>query len=486
MLRRLASRFSRAFSSTKTTERGVRDWSAAGGLEKSIKGESQADYETPGRLLDKADELGREQGSVRTDSSIALAGDNGAHGFIDGAVGVRKYVRERHLLREAAPQQAQAAAAPGRAKGEAARSQRIRERIRDLKNDDLPQALARLQGARADVSAATRALMDKPRHLQGYFPNYAPVGFAGGAVVCFDAFVLHGALKSSGLDIVSVWGTTATVAMAIAAANHAFGVLAGAIGLAFPQHRRLALALTLFFAGMTAMISSFVLLMIFRADAIHAANAALASIAEGKIPRDFTLLISPLWMGPLQVGGSLAAITLTAFWTMAKEGRDHTEKVIAPAEAVAGEAAAEVQRVRGEIAGAEDALEQAIVDEHAIEARGKAARADYESAMKILTSAKAGEDSLGTAAKGRYKSAYHHHDTLYGNAGLWQMATPSVLGWFTRRWRNRGPAVRGAAEATVASRRAYRWAGARKRQRTRIAEPEIAGSPGNGDDPTHG
>lgn len=425
----------------------VKDWSESGRLEKEIRGESKAGYEVPGRLLQKADEMGRAQGVVRADSKEALAEGNGAHGYIDGAVGVRKTVREEATWKEVAPALRQSNSATKRAEGEADRAGHLRNHLHDLKERSLPATLTRLERARAELGKARQGLMEMPRLLRGYFSSPRPVALAAGAVVCFDGFVLHAVLATSGLDIVAIWGTTATVAAAIAAANHAFGVLAGAIGLAMPTRHRMGVAAVLFVAGLGSMLVAFLLLMVFRAEATSATNAALESIAKGESPTHLSFFISPLWMGPLQVGGSLAAISLTAFWTMAKEGREYTELTIVPAEVAVGAAAGEVAGVHAQIATATKAIENSVVAKHGIEADGLGAAADVAAALAANGAAARGEESLGEAAKGRYKASYAYHEKLYRNGGLYRMATESVRTWFTRRWRSRGAADRPASAA---------------------------------------
>lgn len=422
----------------------VQDWSEKGGLENTVRGEPRAGYEVPGLVIEQGEEMGRHQGVVRADEETALAEENGAYGCIDGAVTVRKAVRGQAVWRKVAPAHARSKSAPRRAEREVARTGHLRELLGYLRDEALPAAETALGTARDELAKARQGLMEKPRLLRGYFSTRGPVAAAAAAVVVFDAFVLHGALETSGLDVVTVWGTTATVAAAIAAANHGFGVLAGAIGLATPARHRLRVAAVLFAAGFGAMLLAFLLLMLFRAEATDATNAALESIAKGKVPDRFTFFISPLWMGPLQVGGSLAAISLTAFWTMAKEGREYTAEVIVPAERIVAEAAGRVSSLQGQIAATEQRLETAIVAKHEIEADGVAAGAEVEAALIANHAADEGEDGLATAAKGRYRAAYAYHEKLYRNAGLYRMATPSVLSWFRRRWRSRGEADRPA------------------------------------------
>lgn len=444
----------------------------------------KAGYETPALLLEGAGKLGRAQGEVRADVADALAEDNGAYVFIEGAVGKRKSVKGEATWRQIAPKYRQAETAGARADGEAARTQHIRQRVGELKERGLPLALQRLDQARTKVEVATAGLMAKPRLLRGYFSTPRPVFLAAGSVVCFDAFVLHGALVMSGLDVVSVWGTTATVAMAIAAANHAFGVLAGAIGLATPTQHRMRVAVVLFVAGFGAMLTAFLLLMVFRADATSATNEALRSIARGRMPSDLSFFISPLWMGPLQVGGSLAAISLTGFWTMAKESREYTELVIAPAAVAQATAARDVATVRGEIAAGEAALESSIVDKHGIEADGLGATADIATALAARDTAYDGEDSLGDAAKGRYRDSYAYQEKLYRNGGLWRMATPSIRAWFTRRWRSRGPADLSGDEPAMPARPFEPPLVAKRGWRPRREVSDPANASDNGGDPT--
>lgn len=429
------------------------DWSGYGDQRRLVAGEDGAGWETPSSLIEKARGLGLELGVTRVPAKEALADDARAKRYIKGAVGVRTAVRTQAAVDQIGGAYRRSATARSRKKGAEARTTQIRQRLSGLKRDALPGAERRVGEVRGRLETARRELMKKPRLLRGYFENRRPVYLAGAAVVSFDGFVLHGALASSGLDAVTVWGTTVTVPIAIAAANHAFGVLSGAIGLATPSRHRLRMASVLFVSGFGAMITAFILLMVFRADAASSTNQALELIAKGRVPTHLGLFISPIWMGPLQVGGSLAAISLSAFWTMAKEGREHSEMFIAPAETEYAKAVSELNRLRALIASTEVEIENAITDSHDVEADGSAALAEIEVVVASLEAAVKGEERLGSAAVGYYESSYTYHDMLYRNGGVWRMATPSRFNRLLRRWRTPGPTDIGAEEELVERRR---------------------------------
>ncbi len=390
---------------------------------------------------------------TRVQRDLALGPKSAAAQYIDGGVRVREGVHEQASLEGTTPARRRQATAPARKSAAAAARRGLQDWLATLKRESLPLAERRLEEARKRRDAARACLAEMPRLLRGYFESRRPVFLAGLAVVIFDGFVLHGALEASGLDKLSIWGTSIAVPMAIAAANHAFGVLAGAIGLATPPRHRLRMAAFLFVVGLGAMVVSFGLLMTFRASAADATNASLTKIAEGNFNAQLEFFVSPIWMGPLQVGGSLAAITLTAFWTMAKAGREHRAMVLAPAEAEHGRAERAVKEVEGEIEAGHARLRDSAAAEHDVDADGEAAGAEIAVAAEILAAAKGGEKGLGAALNGTYQDAYEYHDTLYRNGGVWRMALPSVFNRLTRRWRTPGPGAARASEEEVEWRR---------------------------------
>jgi hypothetical protein len=231
---------------------------------------------------------------------------------------------------------------------------------------------------------------------------------------------------------VTVWGTSLTVPLAIAAANHGFGVLAGAIGIRTPGERRLKLAAALFLAGFGALIIAFALLMIFRAVAADSMNAALTALASGHPAANLQFFISPLWMGPLQVAGSFAAVSLTALWTMAKEGREYRSETLAPAkdgrtvaEADLTTAKDEIVRQKAQIAQTRAQLDAALLAPQEIEAEAEEARAQVICLTKEFQALVNTETALSNEMGAIYKTDRNYTRATYVNGGVWRMQRPT-------------------------------------------------------------
>lgn len=403
-------------------------------------------FVTPGRLSDTATRDGIDFGTVRMPAEHALGQRAAPNRFIAGCIGVRKAVAQRDAARQITPAAQRIASAPGRKAQATTRIEAIRQRLERFTADVLAPTRERLAIATTAAADSKKAFdnarrdyLALPRMHRGYTETIKPVIFVAGGVVAFDAFVLHGVLETSGLSSATVWGTSLTVPVAIAGANEAFGVLAGAIGARVPARHRLKLAAALLAAGLGSLIIAFATLMIFRAEAVTAMNKALVAVATGHGTSQLSFFISPLWMGPLQIAGSFAAITMTALWTMAKDGREYRKLVLAPLEQALNDAERARQTTEVGVNAAEqrveqarNELEQAILLEHEIEAESQAATAEIDATKSIVAADLDVEDRLCDAMQARYEATYQHHDRLFHNGGVWRAAMATVFPRFGR------------------------------------------------------
>jgi hypothetical protein len=386
----------------------------------------------------------------------ALGREAAPNRYIAGIVGARKAIVRQNELRRGVSAAQRAATTEARKAEAKERLLVLGQRLMRLEEKLLPPVQERVERCRTTVEERKRTFDDArerllalPRAARGFFASHRPVLLVGVAVVVFDGAVLHGILEYSGMTSLTVWLTSATVPMAVGAANHGLGVLAGAIGLRVSSRHRLKLAAALFVAGMGALVVAFVLLTGFRVEAANAQNEALRALADGDAGAQLTFFISPVWMGPLQIAGSFAAITMTALWTMAKEGRDFRALVVEPARTDWHQAEADLRDAERDCGDVEQRIEQthqeletAALAEHQVEADGRAALVEADVADDALAAALDSEDELAKAMQARYEATEQYYDRIYRNGGVWRVAMatqfrrfrrPSTLGAIERR-----------------------------------------------------
>lgn len=405
----------------------VEDWTLAGGHHQLVVGEPGTGCETPSRLKSAIRILGQDLGAARTREAKALGKDAGPIRFIVGLIGVRKGVLTQ-TFRRAEIALAQRVRTVGPRKAEAKQKvQVLGQRLMRLTEHGLPAAAATAAERRRAFEQKRDEYRSLPRMVRGYFATHRPVIFVGVAVVLFDVAVLHGIMEYSGASPAQAWATSLTVPLAIGAINHGVGVLGGAIGLRSPARNRMRLAVVVFVAALGSMVVAFLLLTIFRAQAADSQNAAIQALAEGDANAQLTFLLSPIWMGPLQIAGSFTAIAMTAFWVMSKPGREFVADVLIPAKAEWEEAQIELKQVQQHIEATHQELENAALVEHQIEADGEAAQVEVDASREILSAAVATEDALAEAMQGEYVADFTYFDQIGKNGGVWRMAQSTVF-----------------------------------------------------------
>ncbi len=375
-----------------------------------LEGKIPALAQTPERLEAAARADGEALGSVRLDPAAARAADSPPKQFVDGVGRVRQAQVRRDGVAARVECDRRQATGPAR-KAEA------RVRLDNLRSR-LPSLSARRDAAKADQQASRSrldAVVDQLRALpasrRGLVSKLLLI-FIEAAVVVFDAFLVHAALEQSGMPAASVWGTTLTVPLAIAACNTAFGLLAGLVALRTPARRWLAAGALA--AGLVALLVAFGLLGYFRAEAVNAQNQELGRLAAGGQLGSLSFLISPLWMAPLQLAGSVAAMVAMALWTVGAPGRALRDQVTEHRrEYRAAEQAAD--KASAELEAAEQAVEDASLAEHQIEADVQSAAVEGPAIVEVVEVGTDGEAALAEAMKARFETAFLHHQKLYAN-----------------------------------------------------------------------
>jgi hypothetical protein len=418
-------------------------WSEFGGHDQVLRGEAGTGYETPARLKRTAQIWGQDYGAARMAENKSLGEVAAPNRWLTGAVGVRKGTLRQEHIRRMIPFGQRVRMAEARKAEAKEKLHVLGQRLMRLTEQILPPLEERAAELEHVFKAKLKEYMAMPRMLRGYFETHKIVVFVGTAVVVFDCWVLHGVLEYSGMSPVTVWGTSLTVPLAIAAINHAFGVTAGAIGLRAPANQRMKLVAVLFVAGVGAMVIAFVLLTVFRAQAADSQNQAIQALANGDTKAQLTFFISPIWMGPLQIAGSFGAIAVTAFWVMAKHGREFVTMELAPARIEWEKAVAELAQVRQRIEGTHQELETAALVEHQVEADAQAALVEADAGEDILDAAVGAEGALEGALQGEYEATYAYFDQIGKNGGVWRMAMATVFPKFGR------PYTPGATDAAA-------------------------------------
>lgn len=366
---------------------------------------------------------GTRHGAVRSPADTITRDDSATHRFIDGSSKARQgqtKVEAHHASRDA---NARYATAEARKEGKKAEQRLIKVRILG-KHAERHEAtlvlhtreteLNKAKVSRAELSAAEKGHVGLPTVL-------ACETF----VAAFDGAVIHDALERSGTTPTTVWLTSFGVPLLIGACNHGFGVLAGVIGRATPKERRLSLALTAFGVGITALVATFATLMIFRALAGDQLNAALNALAAGGSVGNLRFTVPMYWLGPAQLAGSIAAISLVALWTMGKPGRE-ARKAIIESRNARHDARNEVLRIDSEIDALVEDYKSAELAICEIDADQAAAHSELVVTQRTLNSDLESEEGIRQALKARADIEFQITSKLHQNGGVWLAAIATI------------------------------------------------------------
>lgn len=416
-------------------------WTDRGRVEQEAQGEPRTAFETPGRLLKEAEADGKRHGATRTPENIAVGPDSGAIQSILGKIKARKgaiTLRHRRQEIERAKQVAMKKPRLAANKEDEAATIRHAERL----EKELPGAEARVKEQAVVVDGWQGRYEELSRSAKGFIGDLAVLVGIEASVVVFDGGSLYSALEKAGFSEVAVWFLAGAVPLLIGATNHALGLLAGAIETKLGPNR-LRVAAGVFAAGFGMLVTAFGLLMIFRAAATSDQNHTLAQWAGGNFHSHPSFILSPLWLGPAQIAGSISSIASVALYTVAKPGRELRGRLReATGELVSREAAVKTIKQGVEAAYKERDAHRKAAHEIITEIAGVEAELDRYG--ELLEAELDGESGLGEAAEGRLRTSFDYERQLFENGDVVRAAVPSIFRFFGR-WFTPASSVRKAA-----------------------------------------
>jgi hypothetical protein len=405
---------------TTSTEHEAQDWRRYGRADQEAA--EQTGYETPGRLTDNAKYDGELYGAARVDRDEALGLGSGPRKRIDGGSNARKGVAVRDHYRARVPLAQRMATREDRKTAKAVLRTMLAERLRVLTEERLPHFRQTREQTKQELAYEREGFAELPRHRQGYFDHFGYVALVEVLVVAFDVAVLYPALKHAGLGLEggALYYVALATPLALLAINLSLGLLAGALVLRISSIGRLRVVLLGLAMGCLGLFVIFLLLAIFRAHATDIHNQA-AQTHHG-----LRSYISPWWLAPLQMLGSLAAISIMALYVTGRDGRAQS-KVIAASESSLESADGKVQAVEDEIDTVRRQIEQAAVAVPEIDADAAAAKTEVVLGKHALRAELEAEDGLRETAEGRFRTAYIYTDKIFGNGGVWRVALPTLV-----------------------------------------------------------
>lgn len=415
-------------------------WTESGRLRHH--GETEAGFESPDSVMGRAVDLGVRAGDARLTTQEARGNTAAANQHVTGLGKVRKALWDRQEAAEAAPLRVRKAVAKDKSVVAGKRIPYRREQLKRL-GDQPAKAQAMLAEAKEAHARACKTYEQLPRLLRGVLHSKLVLGVIGIAVVVFDAAVIHAAMERAGMGEMVSWLTTVTVPGLIWAFNHALGLALGAVmGDMSERGRQVALRVWLLATLLVAVVG-FVMLGVFRDAAVTSANQALAAIASGRSGGSLSYFVSPGWLGPFQIAGSLAAIVAGALYCLGDDGRKARAAVVAADIAVRG-AEAEVAAVDKEIEQAHFAIEEADTGVELALIDGRSAEEELAAVKAGWDAERRGEDALVEAAIARQEFEYMDRHRLMQNGNCRLCEVPDSEPRWLRRWRKavRHPAAR--------------------------------------------
>lgn len=370
-------------------------------------------YEIPSEFAAWGEKQGELAGAARLSSDLALDEGCGVYSFVDGGVGVRKLLGAEAAAIASIPVRKLVAS-------EEARQRLVAVRVHAAK-DELPLLVGKEDDAKAKATETTERL-EKVRSERDHL-SFSERGLIGSewvligieaSAVAFDAAVLHSALEFSGMGSVSVWMTSLLAPAALGAIHFTFGTVLGGILRKLSGSQRLKAAIGGLAAGLVALMTTFLLLAVFREAGNDALNAGLTEIASGDSSGDLNLFISSLWLAPLQLAASASAITAAALWVIGKPGREHDQEVSqATVEHV--KAKQDLDKATSAVGQTRQVVRDGQPEIHQISVDAREAEAQNEAEKDALELRLGAEDALGHAVKGKYKAAFQATSQIYDN-----------------------------------------------------------------------
>jgi hypothetical protein len=411
----------------------ARSWPDYGRVDQEAVGEPTTSFETPGRMVAHAEASGERLGSARASESEAVGKDSGVMQEIAGASRARKAVIDGDSQQEKLAASRVAATKDPRKRANAAQVAASKRRLERLQKHDLPVAEEAVRGQKAAVARLAERYEQLPRYLKGYIGSLWVMLAIEVGVIAFEGGALHTALAHAGFSAATVIYLSVAVPMLLAAINHGLGIVAGAIGRELGP-RRLKVAVGVFAAGFGALVSALVLLTILRIEATAAQNTANARWASGQHSGSPVALLSPVWLGPAQIAGSIAAIAVVALFTVAKDGRELIHR-LGVAEGVLAERERTVRSVEADIESAHQEQEALVIAATDIDVAVAEAQASLKAHDEIRATRLNAEEGLAEAARGRARSRFLYTLRIYENGRVMKVALATVV----RKWRRYTP-----------------------------------------------
>lgn len=383
-------------------------------------------------LCQEGERDGELYGAAQVPRDEALEDGSGPVQRIKGRIAERKATLKANSLRAGMSARQRVKTRRARKSAASANVSVLGKRLTRLQNDKLPDWQQRLAQADEAVKILRSELAALPLIRRAHFFSAPAVVAVGISVVIYNVVVLRAALQHAGFGLHGGTLLYAVIAtpLAIAAINTVLGVVAGAIALHVPTRERLQLAVIAIIVGGGALIATFALLAVFRADATSAHNDFLSALGAGaKHPK--TVVVVPWWFAPLQLAGSVAAIAAVAIYTAGEDGRDLRDRIAKEdkeAKALERKCAGvedELERTRREIETATVAVPEINVD-------ADAAEVEVQITKEALPAELGAEDGLQESAIGGFHTAYVYTSKIFQNGQVWRVALPTIARRFNR------------------------------------------------------
>lgn len=394
-----------------------------------LDGEPRTGFEYPAELVHGAKLDGEGAGAAMLDNDSAFGLGSGPLKKLDGGVAARKGLISRDRLLGRIDPAKRIASKDYRKEAARARREVDTEQLQEMTGARLPKAKKAHWHAREELRRAGEMFDELPAHHKGYMRDWRTLALVETLVVAFDGFVLHSVLKHSGLGLEGTVLFLMSVATpgVVLGINVAMGYVAGALALRMSSHWRPRVAIGVLVTGCVGLLLTFLLLAVFREQATQAHNEGIAEIAKGIKDAKTNFFVSPWWFAPLQVVGSLAAISLMALYVAGAEGRRRLAAIGHCTEAVAS-AAQQVLKLEQLIEETRRRVAKAIVEPHEIEADAAGAVAQIELDERAADAESEAEDGLRIAAEGQFRASYSYTKRVYENGKVRRVVDPTRNG----------------------------------------------------------
>jgi hypothetical protein len=408
------------------------DWTTSGRTNQELADGPKTEHGTPAEFHRTAEHYGELFGAAQVSTDDALGDPSGPLMWIKGASKLRTGALKARSLRARMPARQRVKTRQSR---KAAASERVRvlpERLKRLEGR-LPKAQERSALAKDAVTSLRADLARLPLIQRARFFTAPVVAAIGVIVVVYDVVVLRAALEHAGFGLHGATLLYAAIAtpLAIMAVNTVLGVVAGAIALHVPTRERLQLAVAALIAGGGALVVTFILLAIFRAEATSGHSGLLHALSKGtKAPK--TILV-PWWFAPLQVAGSIAAICAVAMYTCGEAGRN-LRNDIAKAEEKAKGLEGKCAGIEADIERTSHELENAAVAVLEVDVDADGAEVEVQTGEEALRAELDAEDGLRESVIGSFRTFYTYTAKIFQNGRVWRVALPTIRKRFDRSY----------------------------------------------------